>query len=144
MAQSRISVPHQNFATVHVVKIKKLKASHIIIHNKSCTIFHNTSVHKAVKGNAPVCTFDICIPWWTNYENASLKTIIHLNTWTWQCMGYALVYTPTGSMNMDESDLRQAPKALYYMKNPGWMWSMSKHRCQTSPSERDCICTCMN
>ena len=41
MPQSRISVPCQNPVTTHAIKIKELKASHIIIHNKSCTIFHN-------------------------------------------------------------------------------------------------------
>ena len=84
------------------------------------------------------------MPWRTNYENESPKTVICQNTWTWQCMGYALVYTPIGSMNMDESDLGQALEALCCMKNPGWMWSMSKHHCQTSPSEMDCMCTCKN
>ena len=34
-------------------------------------------------------------------------------------LGYAPMYTPTKSMNMDGSDLGQAPEALYYMKNPG-------------------------
>ena len=84
------------------------------------------------------------MPWRTNYKNASPKTIIRLNMRTWQCMGYALVYTPIGSMNMDEPDLGQGSEALYYMKNPSWMWSMSKHQCQTSPSEMDCMCTCKN
>ena len=84
------------------------------------------------------------MPWRTNYENESPKTVICQNTWTWQCMGYALVYTPIGSMNMDESDLGQALEALCCMKNPGWMWSMSKHHCQTSPSEMDCMCSCKN
>ena len=84
------------------------------------------------------------MPWQTTYENASSNTIIHLNTRTWQCMGYAPVYTPTRSMNMDECDLGQAPEALCCMKNPGWMWSISKHRCQTSSSEMDCMCTCKN
>ena len=84
------------------------------------------------------------MPWQTTYENASSKTIIHLNMWIWQCMGYTLVHTPTQSMNMDDYNLGQAPKALYYMKNPSWMWSMSKHRCQTSLSEMDCMYTCKN
>ena len=39
--QSRISVPCQNPVTTHAIKIKELKESHIIIHNKSCTICHN-------------------------------------------------------------------------------------------------------
>ena len=78
-----------------------------------------SSVHRAVKGNTLGCTSDICILWRTNYENASPNTIIRLNTQTWQCMGYALVYTPTGLMNMDEFDLEQALEALYCMKNPG-------------------------
>ena len=59
-------------------------------------------------------------------------------------MGYASVYTPTRSMSMDEYDLGQAPKALCCMKNLGWMWSMSKHQWQTSPSKMDGMCTCKN
>ena len=76
--------------------------------------------------NAPRCTSNICILWQTNYENTSSKTSIRLNMRTWQCMGYGPMYTPTRSMNMDESDLGWAPKALWCMKNLGWMWSMSQ------------------
>ena len=103
-----------------------------------------SSVHRAVKGNTLGCTSDICILWRTNYESASLKTIIRLNMWTWQCMWYAQCTLLLGQwiwMNL----------ILGEPQNHSIVWRIQvefgvcpKHRCQTSSSEIDRMCTCNN
>ena len=107
--QSRISIPCQNPVIAHAVKIKELKASHIIIHNKSCTIFHNIWCPQSCQGECP---------------------------WMYTCHMYFLANQLWKRISKDHQPSEHANMTMHricpsvhscYVNEYGWIWSRASH-----------------